>query len=290
MSPQLVIPAPDQLAEYHQVLADWQSDATGVQLHPGDLGWLHRSGAQATAAALRIWLDAGTVVALGMVDGPGLVRLTVAPDHYTDPDLATQLVSDLADPEGSQVGTGPLTVEAPQGSAVRQAALSSGWQLDEAWAPLQRDLTDPVPDSGLQIEQITTPARAAAWSELSFAAFGNQGSPDPQRWAQLNSGPHFERARFLTAHDQTGAEVAMCAVWSAGPGRPGLLEPLGTHPDHRGRGYGRGMCLAAAAALRSLGASSMLVNTPAANTGAVATYRSAGFVPGPELRDLYLAR
>lgn len=69
------------------------------------------------------------------------------------------------------------------------------------------------------------------------------------------------------------------------PGRPGLLEPVGVHRDHRGRGYGRALTVAAAAALRELGSSSALVCTPSSNVGAVAAYRSAGFQDLPEVHD-----
>ena len=74
-------------------------------------------------------------------------------------------------------------------------------------------------------------------------------------------------------------------MWSAGPGKPGLLEPMGVHADHRGHGYGRAICVAAAAALQDLGSSSALVCTPSANVAGVATYRSAGFQPLPQRRD-----
>lgn len=77
----------------------------------------------------------------------------------------------------------------------------------------------------------------------------------------------------------------MVTVWSAGPGKPGILEPMGVHDDHRGHGYGRAISVAAAAALREMGASSAMVCTPSDNTGAVATYVSAGFEPLPERLD-----
>jgi ribosomal protein S18 acetylase RimI-like enzyme len=79
--------------------------------------------------------------------------------------------------------------------------------------------------------------------------------------------------------------VAAATVWSAGAGKPGLLEPLGVHREHRGHGYGRAITLAAAAALQELGSSSAIVCTPSANVGGVATYRSAGFRALPEVRD-----
>jgi ribosomal protein S18 acetylase RimI-like enzyme len=64
-----------------------------------------------------------------------------------------------------------------------------------------------------------------------------------------------------------------------------LLEPVGAHRDHRGRGYGKAITVAAAAALREMGSSSAIVCTPSANVGGVATYRSAGFRALPEVRD-----
>ncbi|RYJ30432.1 acetyltransferase [Streptomyces sp. L-9-10] len=76
-------------------------------------------------------------------------------------------------------------------------------------------------------------------------------------------------------------------MWSAGPGRPGLLEPMGVHREHRRHGYGRAITVAAAAALQELGSSSAIVCTPSSNPGAVATYKSAGFQQRPEVRDQY---
>ncbi|WP_370646395.1 GNAT family N-acetyltransferase [Arthrobacter sp. zg-Y238] len=35
-----------------------------------------------------------------------------------------------------------------------------------------------------------------------------------------------------------GQVVAVPAVWSAGGGRPGLIERLAVHQEHRSRGYG----------------------------------------------------
>jgi hypothetical protein len=43
------------LGEAVRVLREWQYDRAPVQLHPGDLGWYWRFGAEATGAAVRTW-------------------------------------------------------------------------------------------------------------------------------------------------------------------------------------------------------------------------------------------
>src|SRR5262245_65554991 len=103
----------------------------------------------------------------------------------------------------------------------------------------------------------------------------------------MAAGRPYANARCLVAYDEAGNAVAAVTVWSAGPGKPGLLEPMGVHRDHRRRGFGKAITVAAAAALRELGSSSAIVCTPSSNVGAVATYRSAGFQERPEIRGRY---
>lgn len=74
-------------------------------------------------------------------------------------------------------------------------------------------------------------------------------------------------------------------AWSAGPGKPALLEPFGVHADHRRRGYGAAICRAAAAHLRKMGSSSVLVCTPTSLQSAVNTYEAAGYERLPERLD-----
>jgi ribosomal protein S18 acetylase RimI-like enzyme len=95
----------------------------------------------------------------------------------------------------------------------------------------------------------------------------------------------YRRARCLVGYDAEGNAVAAVTVWSAGEGRPGLLEPLGVHRDHRGHGYGTDITLAAATALQEMGASSATVCTPSRNVGGVAAYVSAGFERLPDVTD-----
>jgi GNAT superfamily N-acetyltransferase len=272
-------------------LRAWQRDDV-FQLHPGDVGWFQRTGAEATAAALRVWTRDGRPVAIALLDGPTIARLGFAPDALADDGLAARVAADLADAACGVLAGGEASVESPRDAAVRAALAAAGWPDDEAWTPLARDLRDPVVEldaalAGLRLER-TAPGREHARTAAHRAAFDGSRFSDEQ-WRAMAAGPAYRDARCLVlvaADDADGAEpLAAATVWSAGRGRPGLLEPMGAHRDHRGRGLGRAITLAAAAELRALGASSATVATPSANVGGVAAYRSAGFVAGPERLD-----
>lgn len=266
------------------VLGEWQHDESPLQLHPGDLGWHWRFGAETTAAAVRSWSRDGQVLAVGLVDGPRLFRLAMAPSAGHDEELARQLVDDLGRPERGVLPEGTVSVEARFGAATQDRLREEGWEPGEPWTPLRRELTGPVEAAGLRIEVIG-PERAHLRVAVQRAAF--EGSTfTEERWREMAAGPPYADARCLVGFDDRGTAVAAATVWSAGPGRPGLLEPVGVHREHRGRGHGTAITLAAAAILRDLGASSAMVCAESANVAAVQTYRSAGFQPAPEVRDL----
>jgi GNAT superfamily N-acetyltransferase len=277
-------PGVDGLGEAVDALREWQVDGQPMPLHPGDLGWFWRFGPEATAAAVRIWSRDGQLVAVGLLDGPELLRLAVAPDEQQDADLARHLVEDVTRPERGVLPDGTANLEAPRDAAIQELLTERGWEVAEPWTPLRRDLAEPVEETAVRIEVIG-PERAGERAAVQRAAF-DRSTFTEERWHAMAAGPAYAGARCLVASDDRGEAVAAVTVWSAGPGKPGLIEPMGVHRDHRGRGYGTAITVAAAAALRELGSSSAIVSTPSANVGGVATYRAAGFQPRPEMRDL----
>ncbi|MDQ2795572.1 MAG: GNAT family N-acetyltransferase [Actinomycetota bacterium] len=278
-------PDVDELREVVHALREWQRDGAPMQLHPGDLGWHWRFGAEATAAALRTWHGNGQIVAIGLVDGPELLRLAIAPEAEHDRDLAWQMVADVSDPRRGVLPAGSVDIEARSGVVFRGLLSADGWAAAEPWTPLHRDLSERVEDCGVRIE-VTDAKRAHVRVAVQRAAF-DKSTFTGDRWHAMATGLPYADARCLVAYDEQATAVAAVTVWSAGPGRPGLLEPLGVHRGHRGHGFGRAVTVAAAAALRDLGSLSANVCTMSANTGAVATYTSAGFEPLPEVRDLH---
>ncbi|WP_367038669.1 GNAT family N-acetyltransferase [Streptomyces sp. Je 1-332] len=278
-------PGVDELSEAVAVLREWQYEGAPMQLHPGDLGWFWRSGTEATAAAVRTWSRGGRILAVGLLDGPGLLRLTIAQEAQWDEELARQLVEDVTDPERGVLPAGKANIEAPMDALMQELLFERGWNTDEPWTPLRRDLGERVGDPGVRTEMIG-PAQAHVRAAVHRASFDGSTFTD-EHWHAAAAGLPYADARCLVAYDEQGAAVAAVTVWSAGPGKPGLLEPMGVHREHRGQGYGKAITVAAAAALRDLGSSSAVVCTPSSNTGAVATYESAGFRQLPEMRDRY---
>ncbi|MFD5163521.1 GNAT family N-acetyltransferase [Streptomyces hawaiiensis] len=277
------VPGTDGLGEAVGVLREWQYDGAPMQLHPGDVGWFWRFGARATAAAVRTWSRDGRILAVGLLDGPELLRLTTAPDVRQDEQLAHQLVADLTDPERGVLKEGRAHVEAPVGTPVQDLLYRDGWNVDEPWTPLRRALSEPVEDPDVRIEVIG-PEQAHVRAALQRASFDTSTFTE-EHWRAMAAGVPYADARCLVAYDDRGDAVATVTVWSAGPGKPGVLEPMGVHRDHRGRGHGRAITVAAAASLRELGSSSALVCTPSSHAAAVATYKAAGFEALPEVRD-----
>jgi GNAT superfamily N-acetyltransferase len=280
------------LGEVVEAVASWQEDGAPVQLHPGDLGWNWSLGAQELAEAVRVWARDGQILAVGMGDDSArLIRMAVAPSVSEDEGFAARLVADLSDP--GQGESGPdvpavETVEARFGTALRDLLHRSGWVAEEPWTPLSRDLSEQVEDSGLRIEVLdahhVSDRIVRDRIAVQRASFANS-SFSLERWQSMAAGSPYRRARCLIGYDRDGAAVAAVTVWSAGGRRPGLLEPLGVHRDHRGHGYGVAITVAAAGALQEMGSSSATVCTPSSNVGAVATYASAGFRRLPDVTD-----
>lgn len=274
-------PTVDGMGQVLDALSRWQQEASPIQLHPGDIGWFWRFGPEATASAVRFWTREGQVVAVGLLDEPNLLRLTTDPELRQDKELATELASQLDDPEQGVLPAGPVYLEAPPDAAIHGVLTDRGWEYDAAWTPLFRPLDSPVEEPVLRVE-IVTDAEAGLRAALQRAAFDNSTFSE-ERWHLMAAGPAYREARCLIGYDERDEAVAVATVWSAGPGRPGLLEPVGVHRDHRRRGYGRAISLAAAATLAELGSSSAVVCT--AKVPAVATYASAGFRAQPERLD-----
>lgn len=272
------------LQETVNALRSWQQDGEVIQLHPGDLGWYSRFGQEPLINAIRQWIRSDKIVVVGLLDGDDLIRLAIDPSLKDDLEIAEQVAQDISSPDAGVLGAGGACVEARLGNLLRTKLQEQGWELGDAWASLKLDLSQPIDDSGLRIE-IVGPDKVDIRVAVQRSAFINSTFTE-ENWHNMATSPLYKDARCLLAYDELDNPVATATVWSAGMDRPGLIEPLGVDPRFRGKGHGTAITLAAAAVLREMGASSATVCTDGSNIPAVATYKSAGFVELPEIKDL----
>ncbi|MFE1593403.1 GNAT family N-acetyltransferase [Nocardia sp. NPDC058705] len=289
----LTTPTAAQLAGITRTLSEWQTVDWKGFLHPGDLGWHSMVGADESAADLRCWTVDETIVAIGMFDGEDLFRMAMDPSALDDDELALQIEADLT--SGRVLPPGTVTVEARGALALRQRLRARGWDEGQPWTPLQLDLRTPVPanprDAALRVEEIGLDD-AAQWTSVHCAAFkGTTPSSEDrqrltQRWTTMATGPFAHLAHHLIGYDNTDRPVAVATVWTAGDGRPGLIEPMGVHREHHGNGYGTAITLAAARVLQQHNASAAVVVAENSTPGALATYLAAGFTTSEPVPDL----
>lgn len=287
------IPSPDEIPALAARLDAWQSDPWAGHLHAGDLGWRTLVGAEETAEAIRVWTRGGTPVAIALLDD-GVLRLAVDPDLARDEVVAAEMAAGLFGPDVGVAEPGGAIVEARGASALRRRLRDDGWADDEPWTVLSLDLSDDLLAAArteVRVERATIDD-ASAWTGVHWSAFkgtpfgGESRERSVRRWRTMMSGPLASRAHCLIGYNEDGTPVAVTTVWTAGAGRPGLIEPMGVHRDHHGRGYGTAITIAAARALRDEGASSANVAAENSNPAASATYRAAGFVSLGTVTDL----
>lgn len=284
MATEVNIPDAGELDDVVGALRSWQHDKAPIQLHPGDLGWHWRFGADVLAGAVRTWSRDGQVLAIGFLDGPEVLRMTVAPEVWLDDGLARDVVADLSDPEGGVSPTGKVSVEVPDGTRIQDLLSEGAWTAGDPWTPLRLRLAGQVAQRGLRVEVVDSAEQVSECTAVHRSAWESEGFTD-EKWYAMAAGSPFAEARCLLGRDDRGVAVATVTVWAAGPGRPALLEPLGVHANHRRRGHGAAICMAAAAELRDLGSSSVLVCTPSSLQSAVRTYEAAGFERHSERLD-----
>ena len=265
-------------------LSEWQHEDAPIQLHPGDLGWHWRFGAELLAGSVRIWSKDAEILATGFLDGPDVFRMTVAPEVWRDDQLARDVVADLSAPERGVLPAGKVSVEVPDGTRIQELLSEGVWTIGESWTSLRFELAEPVVQPGLRVEVVKSAEQVSECTAVHQSAWGSAGFTG-ELWRAMAGGAPFVDARCLLARDDHGVAVATVTVWSTGPGKPGLIEPLGVHVDHRRRGYGAAICVAGAATLQELGSSSAVVCTPTSLRSAVTTYEAAGFTKWSERMD-----
>jgi hypothetical protein len=239
-----------------------------ANLHSGDVGWHLRLADAGLDDAFLLWERDGEPVAAGLSEDV-VLRTAVAPAHDRSAELAEALAGVMVEFE---------YVDALGGSAVRRLLLERGWSVDpDPWVLLYRELG---PEDARRTDPDTRPvedeSEVLARTAVQRSAFAPGSTFQPELWHRMADGPTYDRRFDQITWTPDGEAAAAATGWFAGVGRCAILEPVGTHADHRRRGYGRRVNLGVMAALARAGASAVRVQTPAANAGAVKAYEACG--------------
>jgi ribosomal protein S18 acetylase RimI-like enzyme len=139
-------------------------------------------------------------------------------------------------------------------------------------------MAEPVIPAGYSIRPVAGVEEAAAVAALHAAAFPGAGWT-AEMYRQVMESPGYDPGRELVAETDAGVLAAFAVTWYDHLNRTGLLEAVGTHPDHRQRGLGRAVVTFAAHHMAAAGMEFAIVANFVSNAASGALYRSAGFEP-----------
>jgi mycothiol synthase len=278
-----------------KLLQDFNAEAIAVTdhcgyLHPGDIPHHIYNGNKYydPLELMTIWEDNGGVAAWLLVDvGHKSYDAQVRPDLRGD-DFEREIL-EYADTRTVElmrqhdIAGDCLYADAFRGDTARiQLLLGLGWEwTDEPPYVLNRTAIHaiklPALPDGFSFRSAKGVEEAAALAEVHNAAFGPIWTPELYR--QVMESPGYEPQRELVIQAPSGALAAFSIIWYDHLNRTGLFEPVGTHKDHRRRGFGRAMLLYG---MRQMAAAGMKFATVAhfgQNEAARGLYQACGFRP-----------
>jgi predicted N-acetyltransferase YhbS len=258
-----------ELRELQRLVQDvWRSRKPLVEAHVGDLAWWSREPDR----AVRAWRDGGRVVAWGWLLAPDDLSVLVAPGRE-------ELVPEVLDAFEAQA------VWSLEGDAARIDELERrGYRRDDGpfFVHLARSLDglpEPQPPPGYTLRAMQGRGDVPRRVEVQRAAFTS--TLTEEKYEHLLGTWPYRPDCDLVAEAADGSFASFCTGWLDDENRAGLLEPVGTHPDHGRRGLARSTCLAALWALREQGADTAVVYARGddAYPGPKRLYLSLGFEP-----------
>jgi predicted N-acetyltransferase YhbS len=254
----------------------------------GDLAWIVRGHTHRQLGQdVRLWEAGGALIGWTVFLANGRFHCFADPaaasDALVDELLAT--VEGMAreaiaagDPIDALSTYGVVSWRSPLDDALASGLTRHGYGRETyGGGVLARDLTgldEPSLPTGYRLANVDSPERVIGRVEAHRAAFAP---------SELGRGA-YERVRrtwpYRSALDRivetaAGEVVAFCTAWLDEANAVGLLEPVGTRPDHQRRGLASAVCRAALIALRDAGARTAQVAFSAPQARAL--YESLGF-------------
>ena len=237
---------------------------------------------------IKVWDHMGdegpTMVALTILKSYGLFYLNVHPDHHK---LVREIIPALeeqrrkmskGDEEELKIGA-----TAPRSFKTRSAYLKElGFEEGDVCEhdrirPLDLPPPDFQPPEGYSVRQVRLPEDYEKYHAVLSSVFPHC-STMTEEMARLYSEASFYKDELdLVVEAPDGSFAAFVTVRIDPISRMAELEPVGTHPDHRGRGLGKAVCAEGIQRVQKYDPTCIVILGAASTEGATRLYDSLGF-------------
>jgi GNAT superfamily N-acetyltransferase len=256
---------------------------------PGDFNWQLKPDYDARPPLYRL-TDGDESVGAVWFDAPGAINLELLP-HAEDrlPDvLAWAEAKAAAVPQQSPQPKLALTVF--DADFRRQMVLAdAGYaRTGPAGVHLRYDLTEPVPPAkpppGYSIgdsvdldPELRSAAHRDAWNALDHLGIAANSTFSSAVYRALAGADGYDPSLDLVVRGPDGRLFGNAVAWADPDSRAGLFEPVGVHPEVRGKGLAGAMILEALRRLRDRGMAYAEIGTAHFNAAAFRAYLNTGF-------------
>ena len=127
-----------------------------------------------------------------------------------------------------------------------------------------KDMPEPKLPEGCVVQSMADENNIELRREVLGRAFNHI---DPSEWPstftyeELQKAPDYRKELDLHIVGPDGKYISCCIIWYDGKNKMGILEPVGTHPDYRLRGFGRAVVMEGVRRVAALGAEKVWVGS-----------------------------
>lgn len=248
----------------------WRLLGPLAPVHVGDVTWwLYQHLNKLAEVTIQLWLEDGDCVAFAW---NWLERRSL--DCVVHPERH-ELLDDVLDwAQAPKV----YTQESEAAKIARLEAHGyervAGAVLNHMVRTLADEIAEPSLPHGYRLRTVG-PGDLERRVEVHRAAFA-PSRVVPESYARLQREWPYRADLDHVVEAPDGTFAAFCIAWLDEANRGGLLEPVGTHPDHRRRGLASAVCTAALRSLRALGAETVVIGSEDPSAGE-AVYERLGF-------------
>ena len=267
-------------------------------MHPGDVAWqLYLATSPVAFECIHLWFEDGTLAGYAIFEPPLHSAFDLRNDRAAESGLLEKIIAWIeARRRGayrpdeeipiaySSLGPGTVSTTCLESDLDRAEALKRhGFVRTELHGVrYRRSLREPIPEvplpAGYRVRHATD-ADIEARAELHREAWSVWGPSrfSANRYRRLRETPGYRQELDIVVERAEGQLVSYCICWADEASGVGIFEPVGTSPDHTGRGLSRVAIHEGLRRMRALGLHTALIGTSSVNVRALALYPSCGF-------------